>query len=367
MPIHPSVPKVNMSQAHDAIVAALEANVGCMLIGDPGVGKSALARDVSTSLGTNLGTLIGSTLDPTDVGGLPVVRVDGKGIDRIPLTLIQRLCRSPGILFLDEIACAPPAVQAAMLRLILERVAGDEELHPDTRVIAATNPPEQSPGGSDLSAPLIGRVMLLHLRPTHDEVINYFEDVLGGTPGRLANEALDFAATARCAGELLEIDIPESAVSGNVPWGAPRAWERVVRLKAVLEDKTPKGVVRAAVAGNVGLPLATTYSAILDLRGNLPSIDEICRDPEGARMPEDKKHQIGAVGLIARVAERDMWAGYIYANRLGAELRAACGKMLGKKKGQQPGDIEQNNSPHRKKGALARLDILKSIPRATVK
>jgi MoxR-like ATPase len=356
-----------MSQARECILSALSANVGCMLIGDPGVGKSALAKEVSEALSTPLGTLIGSTLDPTDVGGLPVVRVDGKGIDRVPLALIQRLCREPGILFLDEIACAPPAVQAAMLRLILERVAGDEELHPDTRVIAATNPPEQSPGGSDLSAPLIGRVMLLHLRPSHDEVVNYFEDVLGAAGDTtLAAEALDFAATARCAGELLEIDIPEAAVSGNIPWGAPRAWERVVRLKAAMSEKTPKGVVRAAVAGNVGMPLATAYSAILDLRGNLPTIDDICRDPKGAKMPEDKKHQIGAVGLIARVAERDKWAGYIYADRLGPELRAACGKMLGKKKGQTPGEIENDTSPHRKDGALARLNILKSIPRSAL-
>ena len=91
MPIHPSVPKVTMSQARECVLNALAANVGCMLIGDPGVGKSALARDIADTLGTHLGTLIGSTLDPTDVGGLPVVRIDGKGIDRIPLALIQRL------------------------------------------------------------------------------------------------------------------------------------------------------------------------------------------------------------------------------------------------------------------------------------
>jgi psp operon transcriptional activator len=48
-----------------------------------------------------------------------------------------------GTLFLDEIATASPAVQEKILRVIeygsFERVGGNEELHVDVRVIAATN------------------------------------------------------------------------------------------------------------------------------------------------------------------------------------------------------------------------------------
>lgn len=361
MAIDAAIPKVTFNQARTAILAGLEANIGTMLIGDPGVGKSALMGLVAKQLKTPLAVVIGSTMDPTDLGGLPVVRVDGKGIDRIPLELIQQLCDAPGLLFLDEIACAPPAVQAAMLRGILERVFGDRKLHPETRVVGATNPPEQSPGGSELSAPLMGRLAVFHLRPSHNEVQDFFDDLEDEALPGLREEAVEFAATLRVQADLLEIDIPEKAVTGNQPWGAPRAWERALRVRAALggNDKVMRHLVTAS---NVGNPQATAYEAIMDLRKFLPSIDECLKDPKGVKVPEDKRRQIGAVGLIARVAERDKWAAMVVASRLCAELRAAAGKMLMKRSGAT--EDGHADSPHRKDGALARLEILKSLPKA---
>lgn len=57
----------------------------------------------------------------------------------------------------DEISTAPPAVQAALLRVVLERVVGDLELPDGVAVIAAANPPEQAAGGWDLSATISRR------------------------------------------------------------------------------------------------------------------------------------------------------------------------------------------------------------------
>ena len=65
------------------------------------------------------------------------------------------------LLFLDELSTAPPAVQAALLRVVLERIVGDLTLPTDVAVVAAANPPEQAADGWDLSAPLANR--LCHL------------------------------------------------------------------------------------------------------------------------------------------------------------------------------------------------------------
>lgn len=361
MGIDAAIPRVSFTQARTAIMAGLEANIGTMLIGDPGVGKSALMGIIARELNTTLGVVIGSTMDPTDLGGLPVIRVDGKGIDRVPLELIQKLCDQPGLLFLDEIACAPPAVQAAMLRGILERVFGDRRLHPETRVVGATNPSEQSPGGSELSAPLMGRLAVFHLRPTHQEVQDFFDDLEDDSLPRLRDEAVEFAATLRVQADLLEIDIPEAAVTGNKPWGAPRAWERALRVRAALPG-TDRNMRHLVTASNVGNTQATAYEAIMDLRKHLPTIEECLKDPAKVAIPDDARRQIGAVGLIARVAERDKWAAMIVANRLRAELRAASGKMLMKRSGAN--EDGHADSPHRKAGALARLEILKALPKA---
>ena len=56
-----------------------------------------------------------------------------------------------GLLFLDELSTAPPAVQAALLRVVLERVVGDLTLPDEVAVVAAANPPDQAADGWDLS------------------------------------------------------------------------------------------------------------------------------------------------------------------------------------------------------------------------
>src|SRR2546430_16043910 len=66
-----------------------------------------------------------------------------------------------GRLFLAELSTAPPAVQAALLRVVLERAVGDLTLPDEVAVVAAANPPEQAADGWDLSAPLANR--LCHL------------------------------------------------------------------------------------------------------------------------------------------------------------------------------------------------------------
>ena len=48
--------------------------------------------------------------------------------------------KDAGILFTDEVNTAPPSVQAALLRVCLDKVAGDCHLGDDTSVIAAANP-----------------------------------------------------------------------------------------------------------------------------------------------------------------------------------------------------------------------------------
>lgn len=94
MPIDANVEKVSFQGAKELVVAALSCDQPVMLIGDPGVGKSALAALVAKDLGLPLETLIGSTLDATDVGGLPTVS-DKHGVRRYPLPAVKAACAAP--------------------------------------------------------------------------------------------------------------------------------------------------------------------------------------------------------------------------------------------------------------------------------
>lgn len=337
MPTLPDIPTVNFATGADMIRVAMFANQTVLLIGDPGVGKSAIMYQAAQEIQLPLYVLLGSTLDPTDIGGLPMRSPDGTHVIRIPLEEIQRCAEAPGVLFLDEISAAPGPVQAAMLRLILERKAGSVTLHPDTRVVAACNPPEQAPAGFELSAPLMGRMAVVNFRPNDDEVIDFLrtlgsdDENASDMDKAIRDEAMLFAAVANVTPELLQIEIPKTCINGGQPWASPRSCERMIRARAaatVAQIDPLSDAVFALTAGSMGERAAITYSGVVRMITELPSVEEIIADPEKCMCPVDKSKQVAALGLMPRLATKNLWAAYIYATRLKPEFALAAHKAL---------------------------------------
>src|SRR5258708_11689523 len=144
----------------EALALAISAGVPVVLWGSPGTGKTSVGRALAEDLDWPLEVVIGSIREPADFAGMPIV-VNG-GVRMAPPAWAIRLAESGvGLLFLDELTTSPPAVQAAMLRVVLERVVGDLALPPGVRVVAAANPPEEAAEGWDLAPALANR--LVHL------------------------------------------------------------------------------------------------------------------------------------------------------------------------------------------------------------
>jgi MoxR-like ATPase len=139
-----------------ALRAAGRAGVAVCLWGDPGIGKSALIHAAAEADSVPCETVIGSLREPSDFAGLPVVTDDGVRLE--PPAWAKRLhAAQAGYLFLDELSTSPPAVQAAMLGVALERRVGDLLLPRAVQVVAAANPPERAADGWDLTPPLANR------------------------------------------------------------------------------------------------------------------------------------------------------------------------------------------------------------------
>src|ERR1700744_5554724 len=159
-----AVPDLAGADGQDATVAALTvavaARVPVLLWGAPGTGKTSAIRAMADAAGLPCETVIASIREPSDFAGLPVVV--GQGVRFAPPAWAQRLAAAGrGLPFLGELSTAPPALQAALVRVVVERVVADLDLPAEVAVVAAANPPEQAADGWDLSAPLANR--LCHL------------------------------------------------------------------------------------------------------------------------------------------------------------------------------------------------------------
>ncbi|MFF8864042.1 AAA family ATPase [Streptomyces sp. NPDC015139] len=307
----------------EALTLAVTADLPVLLWGEPGIGKTAALTQLATALDLPLTTVIASVHEPSDFSGLPVVGDDPavQGVPMAPPDWAVRLVRAGrGLLFLDELSTAPPAVQAALLRLVLERRIGTLRLPPGVRVVAAANPRSSAADGWELSPPLANRFVHLQWTHDHDVVVRG----LGGTwpratlprlhPERLTG-AVSYARRAVCAfltarpGLVHRLPGGESRRGGA--WPSPRSWEATLRLLAFATAAgASRDVLSLLVRGTVGDGPGLELLAALD-RMDLPDPETLLADPAGAELPQrgDLRQAVldGVVDAVRNRPERARW------------------------------------------------------------
>lgn len=371
------LPILNYEQAAQALAAGIRSKRTVALEGSPGIGKTAVVRDASRAVDRPCHDLVASNMDPTDVAGLPYRDENGR-VGRELFPEIRAVCDAPGTLFLDEATTMPKSVEGPMMRVALERNAGGTPLHEDSSVVLAFNHPEECPGGIDLTAAMVNRIILLRYEPSFEELTAFFNgEPVSAQPNVLNEEAYqkqltlemaDFAATVSHDPSLFMMKPPAAAIDAAEPWASPRAWETGLRAYAALGLDMTAGVSSAQaiqgmevgfalLAGSVGAQAAAQYLAIRDLRKYLPSIDQIVSRPTDAPVPSQTDRQIASLGVLARVADQDVWAAWAYADRLQPEIGAACARVLMNKPIQ--------NTQHAQIGKTAQVKLLAKIKRHT--
>ncbi len=135
--------------------------ISTMIWGAPGIGKSSIVEQLATIHQLEFIDIRLSQLAPTDLRGLPVAE-DGVSKWFPPEFLPQ--CGA-GILFLDEINMAPPAMQGMAQQLILDRRVGSYVVPDGWFVWAAGNRKEDRAGVFDMPAPLANRFLHLQVEP----------------------------------------------------------------------------------------------------------------------------------------------------------------------------------------------------------
>jgi hypothetical protein len=295
-------------------------------------------------------TVIASIREPSDFAGLPVVSTDhddpdSAKVDFAPPRWARRLATAGhGVLFFDEVSTAPPAVQAALLRVVLERTVGDLVLPDDVAVVAAANPPEQAADGWDLSAPLANRFCHLDWPADARTMADGFASgwTTPAPPGlpemwerRIATTRSWVAGfiTVRPA---LAIDVPTDAAGAGRAWPSPRTWDMTARLLAAAEVAgTGQLATSQLVCGAIGQGAGVEFLTWL-IEADLPDPEAVLADPDSFELPERGDRAYAALSSIAAAVAAeptpDRWAaGWVVFGNAGEavpDVAAAAARTL---------------------------------------
>jgi len=313
--------KVTQHEAKQAIAVSLLADAPALVWGMPGIGKSSFIHQLGEKLGYRVHVVIGSLCDPTDIKGLPFI--DGSSVKFArPYFITDALESKRVILFFDELTLAPKTVRDAIMRLVLERAIDDVKLPPETRIIAAANPPEVAEGW-DLTLPLANRfVHIQYSEPNANEIASYFRTGQFPTDDEIADRLVEVWEAPQenlrrkwgnIIGTYLEkvnppdrFRLPKEGTEfpDNLAYPTPRTWDYLVKLMAAADlflnvgekDYRFTGLHSVLASGTVGFGAAKAFSQWMT-ELDVPDIDELVEGK--VQMPVREDVQILIISTLA--------------------------------------------------------------------
>lgn len=246
-----------------------------MLWGPPGIGKSSIVADVARQNELQLVDLRLSQLAPTDLRGLPVAE---DGVSRwFPPEFLPK--DGTGVLFLDEINMAPPAMQGIAQQLILDRRVGSYMVPEGWFIWAAGNRKSDRAAVFDMPSALANRFIHLDLVPDLDSFKAW------GLRTGISEQVLAFLAFRPSL--LHQIDAQRPA------WPSPRSWVMAHRLRSA----------ELAVEPAIGPAAAGEFEAFCTVYDTLPDLEPILAGNGKAKFPQEASARYATVlGLTVRAS-----------------------------------------------------------------
>jgi hypothetical protein len=223
------------------------------IVGGPGTAKTDIIKQVATLAGLRVVVVLASLRDPTDFLGMPVVR-DGR-VSYAPPDWVLEVTENPNaVVFFDEINTCSPATQAALLRVVLDRVVGGHGLPSTVRILAAQNGVDEAAGGYDLAMPLANRFGTLtdwtgpgvedwlawligqssggDVDGKVSDAIVEQESVMKAWPLAYAKSTGVISAFIRRKPSLLHVQPLAGSPQASLPWPSRRTWAMAARALA---------------------------------------------------------------------------------------------------------------------------------------
>ncbi|AZU99621.1 MoxR-like ATPase protein [Vibrio virus vB_VspP_SBP1] len=353
---------VNSEQAREYVEDCLNAELVPFLKGAPGIGKSSIVKAIALVRNLLVIDVRLSQADPTDLNGFPFEK-DGKATyipfdtfpivgDKLPVntemflekrnaeiaagtftkqdiqtkakvytdwaTKAMEKCRYAGwLLFLDEFSSAPPAVQAAAYKLVLDKQVGKHDLHPDVHIVAAGNRVEDNAIANNIGTAMLSRV--IHIEMESDDELWLAWAIGAG----ISHKIRDYVKWKGV--QALNTFNPEQT---EETFGCERTWEFANNLMEQWGDTVP-GSKLTLLQGTIGTGLAQEFYNFLKVYKKIPDYAAIIANPKGTPVPDEPDRRFALTGVIAKNIEASTAGDAMkYIGRLPLEFQVICMKDI---------------------------------------
>ena len=244
-----------------------------LVVGESGIGKTALAKKLAKDNDWSLIVIDGNLLKEGEIGGLPTVEsyisIDSNGNKVEKKTTIyavhnklreidEEISKNKSVLlFIDEINRCEHTVQQELMNLILNREINGYKLHENVKILAAMNP--SSKYGSDFDYQVVdmdaaqeNRFVWLNMEPDYTVWLKWAIDA------GIEQKVIEFIST-----------FPEylNKVNEDDVRATPRSFERVSKSYKIYKenkDSIPKAIFLNVIKGNVGRVIAEEFVSFIE-------------------------------------------------------------------------------------------------------
>lgn len=260
----------------DTLISAelvLETGEVPLIIGESGIGKTALAKKLSNKNNFKLVVIDGNLLKEGEIGGLPTIEsyksIDSNGNFQEKKSTIyavhtklkeideEILNGNKVLLFIDEINRCEHTVQQELMNLILNREINGYKLHNDVKILAAMNPSNKY--GEDFDYQVVDMDAAQENRFVWLNMENdYIDWISWAIEFGIETEVIEFISTFP---EYLQ-KINEEDVRAT-----PRSYERISKTLKLYKEKKeiiPRAVFLNVIKGNVGRVIAEEFISFIE-------------------------------------------------------------------------------------------------------